>query len=428
MRPFIYSSATAAMLIATSASLSAQNWPQWLGPNSDGVSAAKNLPLDWTPDEHTLWKSPLPGRAASTPVLWNDHIILTSPNDGVNTILAFDLKGNELWRTPLGKERPGKNKKASGSNPSPVTDGTFVYVYFKSGDAACLDFSGKIIWKHNLQRDYGKDTLWWDLATSPVLSKDSAIYAVMQEGPSYIVAYDRKTGEVNWKIDRSYDVPKENGQAYTTPIVTTVNGKEIMIVWGADHITAHDLANKGAVIWDCAGMNPDGKPFKRPIASAVIHKDMLVIPFDRASRLAGIKMGGTGDITKTAHVWGTKTVPKSNTLPQSSDVPTPCAKDGRAYVLSDFGSISCLEIATGKILWSGDCGKGRDKFSGSPTIVEDKLVVVRDNGDMYVCQLGDSFKIISRSSIGDPMISRPVFLDGRILLRTDSHLMMIGKK
>ena len=125
----------------------------------------------------------------------------------------------------------------------------------------------------------------------------------------------------------------------------------------------------------------------------------------------------------------TKTPAKSNKVPQSSDVPTPCAKDGLAYVLSDFGKIACMKVTDGTVVWSGELGEGREKFSGSPTIVGDKLVAVRDSGEFYVLQLGgDEFKMVSQSHIGETLIARPIFLDDKILIRTDKNLVLLGKK
>ena len=109
------------------------------------------------------------------------------------------MQGKELWRKQLGKERPGKHRNASGSNPSPVTDGKNLVVYFKCGTLACFDLDGNEKWKINLQEKYGKDTLWWDLGTSPVIAGGRVIVAVIQAVDSYLVAFDINSGEVAWK-------------------------------------------------------------------------------------------------------------------------------------------------------------------------------------------------------------------------------------
>jgi len=135
--------------------------------------------MHWSKTENIAWKVDLPGRGASTPVVSNGKIILTCGIDGRNAVLCFDRAGKLLWTTTIGAEKAGKHAKATGSNPSAVTDGKHIYVYFKSGDLACLDFEGTVAWQKNLQDLYGEDTLWWDLGTSPVLTREFVVVAVM---------------------------------------------------------------------------------------------------------------------------------------------------------------------------------------------------------------------------------------------------------
>ena len=143
-------------------------------------------------------KADLPGKGASTPVVWGNRIVLTCAIDGKNGVLCLDLEGQPVWQKTIGAEKAGKHVKATGCNPSATTDGKHVYVYFKSGDLACLDFAGKIVWQHNLQELFGEDTLWWDLGTSPVLTRDNVVVAVMHSGPSYLVAFDKASGKQAW--------------------------------------------------------------------------------------------------------------------------------------------------------------------------------------------------------------------------------------
>lgn len=150
----------------------AENWPGWRGPGSNGV-AAGNFPVKWD-ESNIAWSVKMDVHGGSTPVVWGDKILLTTIQDEQNTVLCLDNNGKTIWQKQLGKQRPGKHKKASGCNSSPVTDGEHVYVYFKSGDLACFDMNGNEIWKSNLQKEYGEDTLWWDLGTSPVLTKKTS--------------------------------------------------------------------------------------------------------------------------------------------------------------------------------------------------------------------------------------------------------------
>src|SRR5262245_17849830 len=205
------------LCVAFTSAAAGANWPSWRGPDSNGVAPGTGFPTEWSATKNVLWKVDLPGKGASTPVVWGDRIVLTCGMEGQNGVICFDWKGNSVWERKIGREVPGKNAKASGCNSSAVTDGERLYVYFKSGDLACLDFSGKILWELNVQKLYGKDTLWWDLGTSPVLTRDFVVIAVMQTGPSYLAAFDRNSGKVAWKQDRNLDAPVEAAQSYTTP-------------------------------------------------------------------------------------------------------------------------------------------------------------------------------------------------------------------
>lgn len=410
--------ASLCLIAVVAAPLSAGNWPNWRGPGYDGVAAGTGYPTEWSATKNVAWKVELPGKGSSTPVVWGQHIFLTSGADGKNALLAFNRDGKELWRVLVGSERPGKNKKASGSNPSCVTDGKHVFAYFKSGDLACVDFSGKIVWQTNLQAKYGEDTLWWDLGTSPVLTKTHCVVAVMQTGPSYLVAFEKSTGKVAWKEDRDLGAPEEAAQSYSTPIVLNKNGQETLVVLGADHVTAHDAAN-GKEIWRVGGLNPTGHKYFRSIASAVVHNGIVVAPYARAETVTAIKLGGSGDVTASHVVW-TK---KGN----GSDVPTPAAADGKVYVLNDRGTLTCLDIATGKELWSGQTEKNRSNFSSSPILADGKIYLTREDGKTFVLAQGNEFKVLAANELdGTQTVATPVLVDGKILIRTDTHLYCIG--
>ena len=147
------------VIAALASPLFASNWPNWRGPGYDGVATGKGYPTEWSETKNVLWKVELPGHGSSTPIVWGEHIFVTSGADGRNTLLALNRSGKEQWRVVIGKERPGKHKKASGCNPSCVTDGQHVFAYFKSGDLACVDVSGKIVWQQNLQSKLTKTNL-----------------------------------------------------------------------------------------------------------------------------------------------------------------------------------------------------------------------------------------------------------------------------
>jgi outer membrane protein assembly factor BamB len=404
-------------LLATASPLLANNWPNWRGPTFNGVAEGTGYPIEWSATKNVAWKVELPGKGSSTPVVWGDQIFLTCGDNGKNALLAFSRQGKEQWRIKIGNERPGKNKKASGSNPSCVTDGQHVFAYFKSGDLACVDLTGKIIWQTNLQDKYGEDTLWWDLGTSPVLTKAYCIVAVMQTGPSYLVAFEKESGKVAWKQDRNLDAPEEAAQSYSTPVVLNEGGREMLVVLGADHVTAHEAAN-GQEIWRVGGLNPTGHKYFRSIASPVVHQRIVIAPYARMETVTAIKLGGRGDVTQS-HVLWTK-------HGNGSDVPTPTAADGRVYVLNDRGTLSCLDITTGQEIWSGQPEKHRSGFSSSPILADGKIYITREDGKTFVLAQGDEFKVLAANELdGTQTVATPTFIDGHILIRTDTHLYCI---
>jgi outer membrane protein assembly factor BamB len=422
------STVAVAIIICISLTSQAADWPQWRGPRHDGVAAPGDYPLTWSSTENVVWKVSLPGKGSSTPVMMSDHIFLTCVIDDANAAVCLDRAGNIKWTTPIGKARDGKNKKATGCNPSAVTDGRHVWVYFKSGDLACLDLAGKIVWQTNLQEKYGEDTLWWDLGTSPVLTQDAVVVAVMHSdpSPSYLIAFAKETGAVKWKQDRNLGAPSEAAQSYTTPLVLAdaplaPNERgELIVVLGADHVTGHSAAT-GAELWRVGGLNPKQEMYFRSIASAVAHGEMVIAPYARGNTITAIRLGGTGDVTSSHVAWTKQGL--------GSDVPTPSALEGHVYVCTDKGNMACLELSTGNTVWSDQPEKNRNNFSTSVSIAGGKMYVTREDGVTFVLATGPKYQLLARNELdGDLVVATPVFVDDRVYLRTVNNLYCIGKK
>lgn len=393
------------------------HWPSWRGPTSNLVAPAGDYPVNLDPTKNAKWKVELPGKGSSTPCVWGDRIFITCDIDGQDGLLCYDLNGRELWRQKLGEQRPGKHRNASGSNPTPVTDGQRVFVYYKSGTVAAFDFDGKPLWRENLQEKYGKDTLWWDLGTSPVLAGTNVVIAVMHEGESYLVALDQVSGAVAWRTLRNFKCERESDQAYTTPIVTEIDGEQQIVTWGADHLTGHNL--KGELLWTCGGLNPNNAPMWRAIASHAISEGHTIVPFGRGENVAFIKLGGEGDITAKAHVGsdGGKGI--------GSDVPTPIAVDGRAYLLTDKGLVICYDITTGKRLWDEPFELPRDasKYYSSPVKAGDRFYFAREDGVIHVAEeTKDGMKLLASNEMPERQIATIVPINDHILLRSEKTL------
>jgi len=399
-------------------SAAAENWPQWRGPLANGVAVDGDYPVQFSSDRGVAWKVALPGDGCSTPVVWDDSIFVTCGIDGQDGVVCYAMDGSERWRRQLGPERPARNPHGSGSNPSPVTDGKHVVVYFKSGNLGCFDRVGRELWRVNLQEKFGRDSLWWDLGTSPVFAGSSVMVAVIHED-AYLVALDLESGEVQWKVPRRYDCPVESDQAYTTPQLVSIDGQEQLVVWGADHLTGHDPAT-GKLIWECGGFNPDGQRNWRVIASPAIERGIAVVPYGRGEFLAGVRLGGAGDVTASNRIWE-----KQGRL-LGADVPTPVARDGRAYVLSDAGRVACLDVQTGDEIWTHSLPRNRHKFFSSPVLTGDKLYCAREDGAVFVGQVrDDGFELLAQNDMGESIIAQLVPIRGGLLIRGREHLFRI---
>lgn len=404
------------VLCLLSTSRAADQWPQWRGPHGNGVADGAGYPVEWGEGKHIVWQLDLPGVGASTPVVWGERIYLSCA-DETNRVLCLNLAGVKQWDTELGAARKGKHAKATGANPSPATDGERLYAYFKSGDLAAIDLSGNVLWRHNLQQEFGEDTLWWDLGTSPVLTRRHVIVAVMQTGNSFLAAFDKASGKLAWKVDRNLDAPEEAAQSYSTPVVVPgADGAETLVVVGADHVTGHDAAN-GKELWRVGGLNPEGNRYFRSIASPVVDGDTVVAPYARGNSLTAVTLGGKGDVARSHIRW-------SNAL--GADVPTPAARDGKLYLCTDKGKVHCLDIATGDELWSLDLPRGKRAISASPVLADGKLYIVREDGTTVVVGIDGEPKVLAENTLDGLTYATPVFVNGRILIRTVGRLYCVG--
>jgi outer membrane protein assembly factor BamB len=399
----------------------ADDWPQWRGPANQGSLVGKGFP-DSADEAHIVWRQELPGKGCSTPVVLGRQIYLTAPAEGKDAVLCYSEKGKPMWRTAFGAETTGKHRNGSGSNASPTTDGSGVFVYFKSGTLAALELDGKIRWQTNLVERYGEDQRFWDHGTSPVLTEKYLVMARMHAGDSWLAAFDKTTGEVVWKVARNYEVPTECDQVYTTPLVIDYQGRESLLVWGADHLTIHDTED-GSLVWSCGNFNPQANTLWPAIASPVIVDDMAVIAYGRNDRrqpkLFGIRLTGKGDVTDISHIWQRDDV--------GTFVPTPAVHNDLVYFVRDHGEVECVDPKSGKTIWKEELPKSRANFYASPLIAGDRLYAIREDGTVFVASLaGNQFQLLSTTPLGESIIASPAPLENRILIRGEKHLFCIG--
>lgn len=399
-------------------------WPAWRGANAQGSVAEGRFPERWT-TESVAWKVALPGKGTSTPIVSGGRLFLTSPSEGQDAVLAFDLDGKKLWETKVGSLSDPKHRSlASSCNASPATDGTAVYVHFKSGNFAAVETDGKVRWRVNLTEKFGVEKLYWDSGTSPVVVGDVVILSRLHDGESWVAAFDRKTGEIRWREKRNYTVPAENNNGYATPVVIDHGGQPAVLIWGADHLTAHAVSD-GHVLWTAGGFNPDGTGYWPAIATPVVHGSMALVPVgrdDRAgqARMFGIKLGGTGDVSESHRAWKRTDV--------GVFVAAPVISGGRGYLLRHKGEVVCLDPATGTTVWTGSLPKATAPYYASPVVANGILYAAREDGVVFAARVGEKFELLSENPMGERIIATPVPAADRLFLRGDAHLFCIAGK
>ncbi len=396
------------------------DWPNWRGPSGHGVAETGETPAVFGPDKNVAWKVTLPGRGGSTPMVLGDLIVVTAEIGGMDGVLAVDRSGKEKWRATVGTVSGFQHQSAgSGCNPSPVTDGKRIFVYYKSGNLAALDLGGNTMWKRNLQEDYAADGLKWDLGTSPILAGGHVVVAMLHnKQPSFLLAFDPATGEEAWKTPRDYEAPAEANDAYTTPFVAEVDGVETIVTWGGDHLSGHE-ANSGKLLWEHGNFNPRRQSNWRVIASAAATRGIALVPFGRGDHVAGVRMGGTGDTTETRRLWTLGN--------RGSDSATPAARDGKFYLLQDNGrnrgTVTCLEAATGEVLWETALPKGAPIYYASPVVAGDRLYCGRSDGTIFCGRITEKGLVdVTVNELHEPLVATPVAVGDSLLVRTHDHL------
>jgi len=398
----------------------AENWPQWRGPNLDGTSGEKNLPVSWSKTENVEWRLDMPMRSGSTPIIWGERIFLNVADGDNLQLWSLDrTKGDVLWKKPIGGGNYKINKQNM-SSPSPVVDGRNVYVMAGTGMVKAFDFAGKELWSRDIQADYGKFGLNWGYGSSPLLHQNS-LYVVVLHGmktddPSYVLRLDKATGKTLAKVDRPTKAQVEAPDAYTTPTIAKVNGKLELIVSGGDLITGHDI-DSVKELWRADVLNPTNYAMNRIITSPV-YRDGLVYAGSRVKPFVAMKPGGKGDVSQSHVVWTNQNGP---------DVPSPVTDGELLYITNDRGIVFCLDAKTGAEVW----GPQRIEaaiYSSSPVLADGKIYISNELGTTTVMKAGRQFEVLAVNKFDEYTLSSPAISDGQIFLRTEKALYCIGKR
>jgi len=386
-------------------------WPRWRGPSGQGHVSGTNYVDRWSKTDNVIWRAPVPGRGHSSPIVWGDHIFLTTARDEADLFMvAFNRSsGRLLWETrvptPQGVEHTyWKNSKASAT---PTTDGELVYASFGTHGLAAFDFSGRLVW----HRQFGRIDNYHGTAGSPVLYRDRVFlyqdHRRTGDVGAFVAAFDKKTGETLWWTDRSQTV------GWGTPIVIAAGGRDELIVNSQQLVQAYD-PETGRELWRVRGM------LREVIPTCVVGEGLVFCSSGRAGPTFAIRPGGSGDVTDTHVVWSS---PKGSPF-----VPSGIIQDGLLYLINDMQSIlTVYHAVSGEVAYQGRLGQAvREGFSASPVAVGNKLFFTNDAGQTFVVEAGPEFKLLHVNELDAQVIASPALVDGTWYWRTDSELLAIG--
>jgi len=413
------SSVLSLFLLLLAVTVVAENWPNWRGPMRTGISSETKLPIKWSRTENVLWRLPLPGPAASTPIVSNDRIFLTSVENDDLIVLCISTDGKILWKKKAGTGNAFvKGDEGNYAAPSPSTDGKYVWAFFGSGDLVCYDFKGNEIWKTNLQQRYGRFNLYFVMATTPVLDKDRLYVQLIHSDASLVLAFDKATGREIWKKNRTTDAREECKHSYASPFIYRDAKQEFLLVHGGDYVTAHRLTD-GEELWRCGGLNPKASynPSLRFVASPVAIAGLIVVPSAKNGPVLALRPNGKGDITNAMeqHIWKLDH--------GSPDVPSPLIHNDLVYLNKENGDLICLDARTGKILYHEHTIQGRHR--ASPVYADGKIFVTSRDGIISVIKAGPQFQMLAKNDMDEPISASPAVSNGKIYLRTYEALYAI---
>lgn len=397
------------------------DWPQWRGPSGTGM-ARGDAPTAWSDTEHVAWKASIPGRGFSSPVVWGDRIFLTTavPASGSSDpkalvehrflVICLDRQsGKPLWERVARVATPHESyhfQYGSFASNSAVTDGQHVFAFFGSRGLYAFTLDGQLVWKKDdfpqlrMHMSFGEGS--W-----PTLVGNRLIVVVDHEGESYIVALDKATGRELWKTER------QGNTNWSGPFVTTHDGRQQVIVSASREVVAYELET-GKRIWHARGLGQNTIP--SPVAADGL---VTVMSGYRNPNLLTIRLGREGDLTDSdAIVWKNQ---RGNSYTAS-----PVLHEGKLYVLTDTGLLSCWDAKTGTPFYHQQRLPKAYNFKASPVGASGKLYLASEEGEVVVVRMGETFEVMATNVLKDEtFVATPAIIDGSIYLRGKNTLYAI---
>jgi outer membrane protein assembly factor BamB len=418
----------------------AQNWPQFRGAGSRGVSESDRLPDRWSATENVAWKTDIAGRGWSSPVVWGDRVFVTSvvtkgeteaPKKGLYfggerpvpaaehdwNVTCLDANtGKVRWQKTAehGVPQGSRHLKNSFASETPVTDGKHVYAYFGNVGLFCYDFDGKLAWSKKLPAH--KTRYGWGTAASPALHGERLYIVCDNDEKSELIALDKKTGADIWRVERD---EKTN---WSTPFIWQNDRRTEIVTAGSGKVRSYDL--KGKLLWSLTGMS------SITIATPYTEGGLLYITSgyvgDRLRPVYAIKPGAEGDITLKSGETSNSYIAWSNATMAPYN-PSTLVYRGRLYVLHDRGLLSCYDAATGKPYYDKERLPQGSGFTSSPWAAGGLIYCLSEDGIAHVVRAGDKFELVRSNSLTDDdmCMATPALANNRLYIRTATRIYCI---
>lgn len=419
------------------------NFTRFRGPNADGVSADNGgLPTSWNETENVQWVADVPGWAWSSPIIWEDKVFITTcyseddsneppkkglylgqgvrkPEKGIHhwKVYCHDLAtGKRRWEREAHSGEPSvpRHPKASYASETPATDGERLYVLFGDLGLYCFDFEGNELWKHPIEPR--KTLMDYGAAASPVLHEDQVIIVYDNMEDSFVAAFDKRTGQQNWKTER------DEISTWATPFIWQNELRTEIIVNGKKKNRSYDL--NGNLLWEF-----DGKSSNLVIPSPYAADGMLYIASgyvgDKQRPTCAIRPGASGDISLVEDATSNEYI--AWFLPKAGPYnPSTIVYQGLYYTLFDRGFITCHDAKTGEEVYGRESIDRGSTFTSSPWAYNGKLFFLSEDGDTYVVKAGKEFELLGKNSLSELCLATPSVSKDKLLIRTLSKVYCIS--
>ncbi len=405
------------------------NWPQFRGPTGDGISTATGLPLTWSETNHIAWKTPVHGKAWSSPVIWGNQIWFTTASEDGRELFAVcvDRATGKILRDQklFDIEKPQfAHKFNSYGSPTPVIEEGRVYITFGSPGTACLDTAtGEVLWQ---RRDFVCNH-YRGAGSSPILYGNLIFMNFDGSDHQFVVALDKRTGKTVWRDERSLDYkdlgpdgkPESEGdwrKAFATCQVATLDGQPTLLSQGAKAFYGY-VPETGEELWRIEERTSHSGG-TRPVAG----HGLVFFPSGWSQgQILAIKPGKKGDVLdvnattpsdgQLQVAWRTKrNVPKKPSLLLVGDL---------LYTIDDNGVATCLEAETGKVVWNERIG---GNYSAAPIAADGLIYFCSEEGKTTVVALGREFKKLAENTLDDGFMASPAVSGKSLVLRTKTSL------